>query len=134
MSSFLKYNEDEEIRQGNGRGPVSFRRAHLDGMPYRGESAMLREEEYDELTETVRDGYVQLFDLSDASDHQRLQEIVDCAANGWYAIHKMTEQFVAQADGSVKVYIYCVWVEPHKELAKHRIPVTMALSSQGQPQ
>ena len=125
MTSLLKYSENDQIRQGNGRGRLSFNRAHLDGMPFRGPQAFLREDEFEEFTETVNDAFVFLFDLSDAKHQKKLQEVIDAASNNWYKLHRMTEQFVSQPDGSLKVYVYCVWVEPHKELAKHRMPPGM---------
>ena len=123
MSSLLKHAEDPDVVRGNGRGRLSFNRAHIDGVPFRGPQALLREDEWDEYTETVNDGYVSLFDLANPEHHKKLQQIFDAAANNWYKVHRMTEQFVPQPDGTLKVYVYCVWVEPHKELAKHRMPV-----------
>lgn len=122
MSSFLKYAEREGTVQGNGRGPLSFRRAHIDGMPFRGPAALLKEEEYEEFTETVNDGYVFLFDLTDEKHRQKLNEIVDSASNNWYKVYRMKEEFIQQPDGGVKVFVYVVWAEPHKELARHRMP------------
>lgn len=121
MSSFLKYAEKKEGKE-NGRGPLSFRRAHLDGMPFRGSTALLREDEYEEFTETVNDGYVFLFDLTDEEHRQKLNEIVDAASNNWYKVYRMKEEFIQQPDGGVKVFVYVVWAEPHKELARHRMP------------
>lgn len=120
--SFLKFAENPELVGGNGRGPLSFHRAHLDGMPYRGPKAMLREEEYQEYTEQVNDGFVYLFDLSKPADQKKLQEIVDAASNDWFHVYKMSEHPVPQPDGSLKMFVYCVWYEPHRELAKHRLP------------
>ncbi len=125
MSSLLKYAESPEMLEGNGRGRLSFNRAHIDGVPFRGPQAFLREDEWDEYTETVNDGYVFMFDLTIEKHHRKLQQIIDASSNNWYKIHRMTEQFVSQPDGSVKVYVYCVWVEPHKELARHRMPPGM---------
>lgn len=125
MSSLLKYAEDPDVVRGNGRGRLSFNRAHIDGAPYRGPSVPLREDEWDEYTETVNDGYVFLFDLSVPEHHKKLQQIIDAASNGWYHVYRMTEQFVPQPDGGLKVYVYCVWKEPHKELARHRMPLGM---------
>jgi len=129
MTSLLKYAENEQIRRGNGRGRLSFNRASEDGMPFRGPSAFLKEEEFDEYTETVNDGYVHLFDLSNPEHHKKLQEIIDANANGWFKVQRMSEQFVPQADGTIKVFVYIVWVEPHKELAKHRMPPGMMQSA-----
>lgn len=123
MSSFLKYQDrNKDTPQGNGRGPLSFRRAHIDGMPFRGSAAMMREDEYEEFTETVNDGYVFLFDLANTEHKQKLDEIIDASTNNWYKIHRMKEEFVHQPDGSLRVFVYVVWAEPYRELAKHRMP------------
>ena len=121
--SLLKYSDNEKIVQGNGRGPLSFARAHIDGMPYRGQRAMLRDEEFDEFTEVVRDAYVRIFDLSKEDDAKKLNSIVDAASNGWFQIYRMSEKFVEQPDGDVKCFVYCVWMEPHRELNRQRVPV-----------
>jgi hypothetical protein len=123
--SFLKYALDQGITRGNGRGPVSFTRSHIDGVPFRGPTAMLKEEEYDEFTEVVNDGFVELFDLSIPEHKAKLQEIVDAAANTWYTIWKMENYAVPQPDGSLKIFVYCVWAQPYRELARHRLPGSM---------
>ena len=118
MSSFLKYLEQETEP---GAAPISFRRAREDGMPFRGNAPLLKQEEYEELTETTCDGNVDVFDLSDPEQKARLQKIVDRTANGWYVISKLEEQFVPQPDGTIKVYVYCVWVVPFKEIDANRL-------------
>ena len=120
--SFLKYAQDQNVTRGNGRGPLSFHRSHVDGVPFRGQPAMLKEEEYEEFTEIVNDGHVRTFDLSKEEDLAKLNEIVDAAGNTWYQIWKMQEYPCPQPDGSLKIFVYCVWTEPFRELAKHRLP------------
>lgn len=83
---------------------------------------MLKEAEYEEYTEVVNDGFVELFDMSNPDDKAKLQEVVDAAANGWYSIWKMQDHAVPQPDGSLKIFVYCVWSQPYRELAKHRLP------------
>lgn len=123
MSSFSKYQAGSaDASQGNGRGSLSFRRAHIDGMPFRGSGALLRENEYEEFTETVNDGYVDVFDMDNEEHKRKLNEIIDAAANNWYKVYRMKEEFVPQPDGSLRVFVYVVWAEPYRELAKHRIP------------
>ena len=119
MASFLK-----QMRQARSTGvaPLSFNRAHIDGMPFYGRTPLLREEEFDEFTEVVQNGNVEVFDLSDPEAKAALAEIIDCATNGWYNIYRLQERFVDQADGTVKVFVYCIWSSPHKEIAKHRLP------------
>jgi hypothetical protein len=123
--SLLKYALDQGIAKGNGRGPVSFTRSHIDGVPFRGPTAMLKEDEYDDLTEVVNDGFVELFDLTIPEHKAKLQEIVDAAANAWYSIWKMENYAVPQPDGNVKIFVYCVWTQPYRELARHRLPSSM---------
>lgn len=124
MASFLKYIRDDAKQKTGGQTDpaLEFGRAHLDGMPYRGPAALLREEEYEDLTEVVHNGHVDVFDLSDPQHREKLEEIVDRATNGWYSIFKLVDRFVDQPDGSVKVFVFCIWTAPHKELASHRLP------------
>jgi hypothetical protein len=128
--SLLKYSQDNTITQGNGRGPVSFQRSHIDGLPFRGRPAMLREEEFEEFTEVVNDGFVEVFDLSIPEHKAKLQEIVDATSNTWYTIFKMQEYAVPQPDGGIKIYVYCVWTQPYRELAAHRLPLGITNQSQ----
>ena len=81
--SFLKYQESEPLVKGNGRGQLSFSRAHIDGMPFRGQPVALREEEFEDFTETVWDGKVKMFDMSVEADQEELRDVVDRIANGW---------------------------------------------------
>jgi len=118
--SFLKYQEDKGVVTGNGRGPLSFARAHIDGMPFRGQPMALREEEFEEFTEIVWDGRVKVFDTSNPDDMVELQLVVDRIANGWYRGMKETEKWVEKPDGSTTLLIFMAWAEPHRELNKNR--------------
>lgn len=126
--SLIKYIDQQ---RSSARGPISFNRRG--DLPFRGQHAMLREEEFEEYTDVVRDGYVELFDLSLPEHKQKLTEIVDAALNGWYSIHKMVEQLVPQPDGQLKAYVYCVWSEPFRELDKQRLPHGLLAPSQPPP-
>jgi hypothetical protein len=123
MSSFLKYSERPEICQGNGRGPISFARAHLDGMPFRGKPPLLREEEFQDVCETLYDTFVDIFDLSVPAQKERLTGILDKAANRWFNILRMSEQWTKTADGHDTVKVYIIWTEPYKEVNPHRLGV-----------
>lgn len=118
--SFLKYQEIDTLSAGNGRGPLSFSRAHIDGMPFRGQPVALREEEFEEFTETVWDGKVKMFDMSNPEHQQEFQEVVDRIANNWYRGMKETEKWVTKPDGSTTLLIFMAWAEPHRELNKSR--------------
>lgn len=119
--AFSKYAKDPKRREFEQQ-QVSFRRAHLDGMPFLGPPALLREEEYDEYTEEVHHGYSFLFDLSNPEHHAKLDEIVDCHCNRWYRVGTLREQLVPQPDGGLKAFVFCIWSEPYRQLAKHRLP------------
>jgi hypothetical protein len=123
--SLLKYlNEKPE-----GGGELSYGRSRDDNMPFRGPRALLREEEYDELTEVVNDGHVDVFDLSDPEQHKKINEIIDRVANGWYRLSALDHKFIInEKDGTAKVLVYCVWVVPHRELDQRKLPPGAALS------
>lgn len=125
--SFLKYQEDQEITTGNDRGPVHFARAHIDGMPYRGQAVPLRDEEFDEFTEIVWDGKVKMFDTSNAEDLAELQVVVDRIANGWYRGMKETEKWV-EKNGETILMIFMAWAEPHRELNRGKAGHLLASS------
>lgn len=120
--SLLKFQEDPELKDSNGRGPVSFSRVDLDGMPFRGRAPMLREEEWEQLAETVPDGHVEVFDMSIPEHRFALKKVTEGAAVQWYTIHLMDHKMVAQPDGTVKVFVFCIWTVPYKEINRNRLP------------
>lgn len=126
MTSFLKYQQDEELRRGNGRGGVSFNRAHLDGVPWRGPSYPLREEEYYDYTEEVLDFDVGVFDIRNPREYRELRRVLDRAVNNWYRIADYDKRWVERPDGSSTVLVYIMWVEPYRELAKNRALAELA--------
>lgn len=120
MTSFIKYQEDEELRKGNGRGPLSFSRAELDGMPWRGHAPLMREEEYQELSSQVNDFDVGLFDIRNPEERKRLKEVFDRVTNGWYQILDYDKNWVTNEDGTRTVVVYVMWAVPHKELDQNK--------------
>lgn len=118
--SFLKYQHDQDVLQGNGRGPVSFARAHIDGAPYRGPALPLREEEYYDYTEEVLDFDCGIFDIRDKEEYIRLRTIMDRASNDWYRIVDYQTKWGERSDGSTTMFVYLAWAIPHRELAKQR--------------
>lgn len=121
MSSFLKYLADEEVIKGNGRGSLSFSRANIDGMPFRGQTAPLKEEEYDDFTEVVNDFDVGMFDISKPEEYKALKAIFDKAVNQWFKIIDYDKQWVKKPDGSTTIIVYVAYTIPHRELAQQRL-------------
>lgn len=118
--SFLKYSENQDIKTGNGRGSLSFSRANVDGMPFRGQSLPLREEEYNDFTEVVNDFDCGLFDIRDPKQYANLRDVFDKAVNGWYNIVDYDKRWSKDKDGQDTILIYVAWAVPHRELAKGR--------------
>ena len=118
--SFLKYSENVEIIDGNGRGELSFGRAREDGMPFRGQSIPMREDEYEDFTEVVQDADVGMYDIKDPQEYAILKDILDKAANGWYQIFDYDKKWVTRKDGTTTIYVYIAYAVPHRELAKGR--------------
>ena len=124
--SFIKYQEDTELQAGNGRGPLSFSRAHIDGMPFRGQPMPLREEEYDEFTEVVRDFDMGIFDIGNPEQAAKLRGIFDKAVNNWVTIVDYEKRWETRKDGTQTVLVYLMWSTPHRELTKGRASQLLA--------
>lgn len=119
--SMLKYIDRARRKNDPSLDGLLFGRAMEDSMPYRGyRLPPLREEEYEELTETVFDGGVETFEINNPEERAKLCEIFERSLNGWANIYKMREKIVTQKDGSVRVFVYCVWGLPYKELNRQR--------------
>lgn len=125
MTSFLKYQEDRQVVKGNGRGPLAFGRAHLDGAPFRGPALPLRDEEYQDYTEEVLDFDMGIFDIRVPEEYARVREIFDRAANNWYRIVDYDKQWEEREDGTKTVIVFVSWVVPHRELAKSRVQANL---------
>lgn len=117
--SFLKYQDDP---RSQGRGNVSFSRAHLDGMPFRGQPAMLREDEITQASETVHDVQVGLFDLSNPEHLLTVQSVADKIANGWFKLLFLRDTWAPKPDGGMTLIIALMWSEPHKEINRNKLP------------
>ena len=124
--SFLKYQDDQELKDGNGRGSLSFGRAHVDGMPFRGPSMLMKDEEYSTFTETVQDFGAKVFDVGDPQEYEELKLILDRTVNGWYQILEMDKKWGTTDKGKPTVFVFLMWTVPHKELSKHRVEAELA--------
>lgn len=116
--SFIKY----QGLQTTDRGQLSFARAHLDGMPFRGQPSLLREDEIATASETVHDAKVGLYDLSIPEQAFAVQQVLDRIVNSWYKLLFIRDAWHAKADGTMTLMLAVAWSEPHKELNKSRLP------------
>src|SRR4051812_18402431 len=98
MGGLLKFKDEADGRQRDTE--LHFGRASLDGMPYRGKPMLLREEEYEELTEVVSDSHVKIFDITNEEQRKEFSEIIDRCISGWYVVHEKQTKMVKQPDGS----------------------------------
>ena len=120
--SFLKYAQDPAILQGNGRGPLSFHRAHIDGLPYRGRPHMLKEEEYQALSEVVHETHIKEFNLSKPDELAAYCAVVDACVNRLYRCLLRKVERVQQSDGTMPMIAYIEYTEPAMEVPQSRIP------------
>ena len=128
--SFIKYADDPVAREGNGRGPLHFARAHVDGLPFRGKPVMLKDEEFDEYTEIVYDADVDVFEVTDSAQKIKLQKIMDNVANGVYRVLRFDHHWYTKENGEPGLKVFLMWCSAQKELAKYRVPPGL-LSSVG---
>jgi hypothetical protein len=120
--SFIKYADDPGVREGNGRGPLHFGRTHIDGLPFRGQPAMLKNDEFDELTEIVYDADVDVFEVTDPEQKKRLQAVTDNVANGVFRVLRFDHHWYTKEDGTPGLKVFLMWCSAQKELAKYRMP------------
>lgn len=118
--SFIKYADDPQVREGNGRGPLHFGRTHIDGLPFRGSPGMLKDHEFEEMTEVVFDADVDLFEVTDPVDKKRLRGVMDNVANGVFRVLQFDHHWYTNADGSPGLKVFLMWCSGQKELAKYR--------------
>jgi|TARA_R110000824_G_scaffold111917_8_gene260781 hypothetical protein len=117
--SFLKFHQQTD---GNGRGDVHWSRASRDGAPFRGDKIpLLRDEEYENLSERVYDANVETFDTSDQEQKDKLKQVLDASANGWYKVLCMERKWLKLDDGGVKMCVYVEWVEPYQEISPSKL-------------
>lgn len=110
--SFIKAQENYDK---NCRGSLHWHRASVDGAPFRvsGRPPLLKNEEYEQSLERVYDAKVDTFDISIPEQKQKLENILDNAANQWFRILHMDRKFV-ETKGTWLVYVE--WLETFMEL------------------
>ena len=128
--SLLKYHSEHA-----NNGSISFNRAHLDGVPWRGPSYPLKEEEYYEYTNEVLDVDIGIFNIRDEAERLQMKTIMDKAANGWFRLIDYDKKWVEKDNGEQTILVYLAWAEPYRELDNRRVraeltPTPVPLSPQ----
>lgn len=119
--SFLKYQRGPTDQQR-----VFFGRADQDGAPFRGNTVpLLKEDEFDVLTQRVCDAKWGLFDTSKPNirmppgdpDGRTYTEVLDGVTAGWFQLI-CPRQFNWGKDekGAPTMHVYIEWAEPYREL------------------
>lgn len=113
--SFLKYLDVP----GGDRGNLSWGRAGIDGAPFRGPAGlMLKEEQWENLSERVYDARVETFDLSKPDQLEAYQAVMDRASNKWYKILACDRQFLKEDRTWLVLVEYLI---PHMEIPAEKI-------------
>lgn len=94
-------------RQSNGK-PVSWDRAHIDGVPFRGSAPLMKEEEYQTKVERDNDGYVRAFRLWVPEEAKACEEIINGIANNWYRLIDRDKQYVPEHANWVVLIIWTI--------------------------
>lgn len=107
MSSILRY---AGLTTASNGAPLSWNRAEIDGLPFRGPQApMLREDEFYENTVTVADVKVRFFDMDKPQDLADYTQVMERAANQLYTV-LFIQRFL---NGTMKHYVE--WAERYIE-------------------
>ena len=113
--SFVKFRNSPDTFESR-RGKLSFHRADIDGVPWRGEAPPLREEEIANLADVVYETYVKEFNLGDPAQLAAWQEVYSRIVNGLYRCTCIIRERLTQPDGSRPMVIYVEYVEPAMEV------------------
>ena len=105
----LKLQQNEALVRGNGRGPLHFGRAHIDGMPFRGAKLpLLREEEFEQALETVYDAKSETFNLSIPEQKAKHDQVLDHCFNGCAYLQTREYKWHTQPDGVLVMMSFLV--------------------------
>lgn len=115
--AFVKFQHQTHDESGR---ELHWCRSDLDGMPFRGASVPLRNDEFDELTETSTDSFSRTFNTSDPEQNKEYREVLDGYNSGWYKVLYRSFRWIDRKDGPI-MFVYIEWAVPHKEVsAKYR--------------
>jgi hypothetical protein len=105
----------------DARGRLYWKRAAMDGAPFRGPSPpMLKEEEFEELAERVWDSKFGMFNTNQPDQlvmGRTLQWVIDASLSGWVQIlHRSHQWGEDEQTGQPVMFQYVEWAEPYQEL------------------
>lgn len=101
--SLVKY-----LQNSISHGDFHFGRAELDGLPFKGNPALLKQDEVEERLVSACDAKNGTFSTGDPEQNARYLEILDKACNGWYKILFVDRW---REPGDKHYHVYVEWVE-----------------------
>lgn len=121
-SSLVNYFSETE----NQNGRLYWNRVDRDGLPFRGNPELIREEEFEERVVRVPDYNNGFFDTSKPKENRRFNEIMERCVNQWYHL-VFIERFW---QGSTMHYIE--WVEFYlQDGTKAKAPLMPSMEAHG---
>lgn len=123
--SFMNFIDGH--KPAEDRGNVHWFRAGSDGAPFRGNGVpLLREEEFEEHTETVYDCKFGVFNTATPKQQQHgrtYQEILDGVMSNWFRLTGPREyKWGPTGDGGEPaMFVYVEWAEPYREIQKSKL-------------
>lgn len=108
--SLLKYVEQKKSQDG---ASLHWSRAIIDGVPFKGMTAPLKEEEYEASTIRSCDARNGTFYTGNPEQNALYLEVLDKAANNWWQIVHIDRY---RKEGDEYLYIYVEWLEHYRQL------------------
>lgn len=93
--------------------PVSWDRADIDGVPFRGRMPLMSPEEFDQKVEREVDGHVQAFRLWLPEEKEACESVLDRIANRWYVLIDRDRQYVPEFNNWV---VLLIWTVPYNTI------------------
>ena len=115
--SMKKYFTDRGGDQSPHGGELSWP-GTADGFPFRGQSANLRQEEYQDIPLAL-DYHSQVFKLFEPTEKVAFDAVMDRIVNGWYMQHNRVDRWSDEHFGMV---VWLEWVQIYGEAATQKHP------------
>jgi len=116
--SFLKQQRKAE-EAGNG-DQLHWDRAAQDGAPFRGDIPLLKDAEFESLTERVYDSKSGIFNTSTPEQRcsgRTYQEVMDGVLAGWFKLMSDRQYKWLDTGAEPEMMVYIEWAEPYQELS-----------------
>jgi hypothetical protein len=110
-NSLVKFVNQKEGTSVEGRGDLHWKRADIDGLPFRGHQVpSYRNDEFDERVVRVSDARNGTFYTGDTEENAKYLKVMDAIQNGWYQL-VFCERWRQELDSGKQDKFHTIYLE-----------------------